>query len=133
MNTNDDSAIAANIAIKQDDIKANPLFTRAYRLYILFERVLVCVVKVKGSDAARDLALAVWGYRIREGQPLSSLEAAQIANSLTSTIMTEVYVAHRIIRKLAHWGVWAFFARFQVINGENMPDGGPVIMWVSLQ
>jgi glycerol-3-phosphate O-acyltransferase / dihydroxyacetone phosphate acyltransferase len=44
--------------------------------------------------------------------------------------MTEAYVAHMIIRKLAHWGVWAFFARFQVINGENMPDVGPVIMWV---
>jgi hypothetical protein len=46
--------------------------------------------------------------------------------------MTEAYVAHRIIRKLAHWGVWAFFTRFQVINGENMPDGGPVIMCVFL-
>ena len=44
--------------------------------------------------------------------------------------MTETYVAHRIIRKLAHWGVWAFFTRFQVINGENMPDSGPVIVWV---
>lgn len=42
--------------------------------------------------------------------------------------MTEAYIAHRIIRKLAHWGVWAFFTRFEVINGENMPDGGPVII-----
>ena len=34
VNKNDDSAIAASIAIKQDDMKANPLFTRAYKLYI---------------------------------------------------------------------------------------------------
>ncbi|KAF9650871.1 acyltransferase [Thelephora ganbajun] len=42
--------------------------------------------------------------------------------------MTEAYVAHRIIRRFAHWGVWAFFTRFHVINGENMPDSGPVII-----
>lgn len=45
--------------------------------------------------------------------------------------MTEAYIAHRVIRRLAHWGIWAFFTRFQVINGENMPDGGPVIMYVT--
>lgn len=54
VNTKDDSAIAASIAIKQEDAKANPLFARAYRLYIPFERVQVCVAEVKGSGAARD-------------------------------------------------------------------------------
>lgn len=57
VNTNDDSAIAASNAIRQDDMKANPLFTRAYRLYISFERVQVCVVEVKGPSTARDLTL----------------------------------------------------------------------------
>jgi hypothetical protein len=55
VNTNDDNAIATSIAIKQDDMKANPLFTRAYRLYIPFKRVQECVVEVKGSGTARDL------------------------------------------------------------------------------
>jgi hypothetical protein len=39
VNRNEDSAMAASIAIKQDDMKAKPLFTRAYKLYIPFERV----------------------------------------------------------------------------------------------
>jgi hypothetical protein len=48
VNKSDEKAIAASIAIKQDDMKANPLFTRAYRLYIPFERARVYVVEVKG-------------------------------------------------------------------------------------
>ena len=52
VNKNEERAIATSIAIRQDDIKANPLFTRAYKLYIPFERVemLVAVVKVKGQE-----------------------------------------------------------------------------------
>lgn len=37
VNKNEDKAIAANIAIKQDDVKANPLFSRVYKLCIPFE------------------------------------------------------------------------------------------------
>lgn len=62
-----------------------------------------------------------------------SYRRESLKSPLTNPVidMAETYVAHRIIRRLAHWGVWAFFTRFQVINGENMPDGGPVILWVS--
>lgn len=49
VNKNADSAIAASIAIKQDDMKANPLFTRAYKLYIPFERLQVYVEEVKSK------------------------------------------------------------------------------------
>lgn len=49
VNKNDDRAIAASIVIKQDDMKANPLFTRANKLYILLERVQAYVVGIKGS------------------------------------------------------------------------------------
>jgi hypothetical protein len=59
VNTNDESVIAASIVIKQDDMNANPLFTRAYRLYILFERVQVCVVEVRGSSVTRDLDFTI--------------------------------------------------------------------------
>ena len=79
MKTNDDSAIAANVAIKQDDMKANPLFARAYRLCMPFERVQVCVAEVKGSGVARDLTLTIWGAAVTK--VLSDLEA----NPLTST------------------------------------------------
>ena len=62
VNKNDDSAIAANIAIKQDDMKANPLFTRAYKLCIPFERVRAYVEvqeEVRGTGAPRDSKLTV--------------------------------------------------------------------------
>ena len=124
VNKKDDSAIAASMAIKQDDMKANPLFTRAYRLCIPVQASSAYVVEVEDSGTPRDLA--VWGTAAAGGR-LSPQPSCWVP-SLT---MTEAYVAHRIIRKLAHWGVWAFFTRFQVINGENMPDGGPVILWVS--
>lgn len=55
VNKNDDNAIAASITIIQDDMKANPLLTRAYRLYIPFERVQVYVEGVKGTGASRGL------------------------------------------------------------------------------
>lgn len=66
VNKNDDRAIAASIAIKQDDMKANPLFTRAYRLCIPFERVqgYVEVEEVKGSGTPRGLMLTVWGTTV---------------------------------------------------------------------
>lgn len=83
------------------------------------------MAEVKGSGTARDLTLTVLD---KTWIPLKLPTLSRVPSST----MTEAYVAHRIIRKLAHWGVWAFFARFQVINGENMPDFGPVIMWVSL-
>ena len=61
MNKNEDNAIAANIAIRQDDVKANPLFTRAYKLCMCFERVQVYVVEVRGAGTARDLVMSIGG------------------------------------------------------------------------
>ena len=133
MKRNDDRAIAASIAIKQDDMKANPLFTRAYKLYIPFERIEVYVVEevtVEVSGTPRGLTLTVW---VSLHSELRKPPKPPTPERVPSSTMTETYVAHRIIRKLAHWGVWAFFTRFQVINGENMPDSGPVIVWVLTQ
>ena len=57
VNEKEDRAIATSIAIKQDDMKADPLLTRAYRLCIPVERVQVDVVEEADVWAPRGLFL----------------------------------------------------------------------------
>lgn len=45
---------------------------------------------------------------------------------------TDYYLLHRVIRRIASWGVYSFFTEVRVIGGENVPVNGPVIVYVSL-
>jgi hypothetical protein len=38
-------------------------------------------------------------------------------------------VAHTIILRIAKWAVGSFFDTIEVINGDNVPKTGPVIMY----
>ena len=38
-------------------------------------------------------------------------------------------VAHTIILRIANWAVESFFDTIEVINGDNVPKTGPVIMY----
>jgi glycerol-3-phosphate O-acyltransferase / dihydroxyacetone phosphate acyltransferase len=42
--------------------------------------------------------------------------------------MSNAYVLHRIIRRLAGWAVWSFFTEVHVIGEENVPKEGPIIV-----
>jgi 1-acyl-sn-glycerol-3-phosphate acyltransferase len=42
--------------------------------------------------------------------------------------MSDAYILHRIIRRLAGWAVWSFFTEVHVIGGENVPKEGPIIV-----
>lgn len=41
--------------------------------------------------------------------------------------------AHTIILRIAKWAVGSFFDTIEVINGENVPTNGPVIMYEQLK
>lgn len=41
--------------------------------------------------------------------------------------MSEAYLAHRIIRRIASWAVVSFFTEIHVIGSENVPRDGPII------
>ena len=42
--------------------------------------------------------------------------------------MSDAYLAHRIIRRIAGWAVVSFFTEIHVIGGENVPKQGPIIV-----
>ena len=42
--------------------------------------------------------------------------------------MSDAYILHRIIRRLAGWAVWSFFTEVHVIGEENVPKEGPIIV-----
>ncbi|KAI0630146.1 hypothetical protein C8Q77DRAFT_1136614 [Trametes polyzona] len=42
--------------------------------------------------------------------------------------MSEAYVVHRIIRRIASWAVISFFTEIHVIGSENVPRDGPIIV-----
>jgi hypothetical protein len=44
---------------------------------------------------------------------------------------TNYYLLHRVLRRIASWGVYSFFTEVRVIGGENVPANGPVIVYVS--
>ena len=43
---------------------------------------------------------------------------------------TDYYLLHRVLRRIASWGVYSFFTEVRVIGGENVPANGPVIVYV---
>ena len=45
---------------------------------------------------------------------------------------TDYYLLHRVLRRIASWGVYSFFTEVRVIGGENVPANGPVIVYVYL-
>src|SRR6266478_5741209 len=63
VNKKDDNAIAASIAIKQVDMKANPLFTRAYKLCIPLQASSGRRGgrRGQGTGTSRGLTLTIWG------------------------------------------------------------------------
>ncbi|KAI0674865.1 hypothetical protein C8Q78DRAFT_1009320 [Trametes maxima] len=42
--------------------------------------------------------------------------------------MSDAYVAHRIIRRIASWAVVSFFTEIHVVGGEHVPRDGPIIV-----
>lgn len=42
--------------------------------------------------------------------------------------MSDAYIAHRIIRRIAGWAVVSFFTEIHVVGGENVPKNGPIIV-----
>lgn len=46
---------------------------------------------------------------------------------LPPSAMSEAYLAHRIIRRIASWAVVSFFTEIHVIGSENVPRDGPII------
>ncbi|KAI0644683.1 glycerol-3-phosphate-acyltransferase [Trametes meyenii] len=42
--------------------------------------------------------------------------------------MSDAFVAHRIIRRIASWAVVSFFTEIHVIGGEHVPRDGPIIV-----
>ncbi|KAI0355696.1 glycerol-3-phosphate-acyltransferase [Trametes cingulata] len=42
--------------------------------------------------------------------------------------MSDAYVVHRVIRRIASWAVVSFFTEIHVIGGENVPRDGPIIV-----
>lgn len=40
--------------------------------------------------------------------------------------------SHGFLRGIAAWGLWGFFEEVRVINEENVPKEGAVIMYVFL-
>ena len=53
--------------------------------------------------------------------PLSALVSSFLA-------MSDAYIAHRIIRRIAGWAVVSFFTEIHVVGGENVPKDGPIIV-----
>ncbi len=45
--------------------------------------------------------------------------------------MSDFYAMHRVIRRVAGWAVWSFFADVHIIGEENVPKDGPLIVCVS--
>ncbi|KAI0821676.1 glycerol-3-phosphate-acyltransferase [Trametes gibbosa] len=41
--------------------------------------------------------------------------------------MSDAYIVHRVIRRIASWAVVSFFTEIHVIGGENVPHDGPII------
>ena len=52
---------------------------------------------------------------------------------LTSELAMPFGAAHTIILRIAKWAVGSFFDTIEVINGENVPTNGPVIMYEQLK
>ncbi|KAI0369703.1 glycerol-3-phosphate-acyltransferase [Pilatotrama ljubarskyi] len=42
--------------------------------------------------------------------------------------MSDAYVLHRVLRRIASWAVVSFFTEIHVIGGENVPRDGPIIV-----
>ncbi len=41
--------------------------------------------------------------------------------------------AHIVLRKIASWALWSFFSDIYVIDEENVPKDGPIIVHVPAQ
>ncbi len=52
-------------------------------------------------------------------------------NNTAYSVMDTDYILHRIIRRIASWGVYSFFTEVRVIGGEKVPLNGPIIVYVS--
>ena len=69
------------------------------------------------------------------GQDRTPSAPLPTATSLLSRIaicsllaMSDTYVAHRVIRRIAGWAVVSFFTEIHVVGGENVPKDGPIIV-----
>lgn len=47
---------------------------------------------------------------------------------LLTAIMTDAYLLHRALRRIAAWAVVAFFTEIHIIGSENVPKDGPIIV-----
>ncbi len=49
---------------------------------------------------------------------------------LSFLAMSDAYIVHRIIRRIAGWAVVSFFTEIHVVGGENVPKNAPIIVYV---